>query len=179
MKIESPEFAVEDLDRFMDEFADHERVQLADRLARASARLQALAPRIPAAGGAGEGWTAHEVLAHVAVLSKFYGMLAYKIGRGDLTELDLLSNVGARDLAGEQMAQLPVETLAENAAADHKRTEAYLRSATASDLRRRCDMGHGRSLSAEEIARGPLVAHLELHLDQLESRLGRGSSAIS
>src|SRR6266849_9248040 len=103
MKIESTAFTQADLQGFLDEMLDRERMLLADRLERASERLSALGPRIKAAAG-GDEWSDHEVLAHIAVLSKFYGVLVHKITSGQVTEVDMLGNTNLRDVAGEQMA---------------------------------------------------------------------------
>src|SRR5713226_5754295 len=92
MKIESTAFTRADVEQFLDE--------LVDRLEKASARLAALGPLVPAGRGEGE-WSPHELLAHIAVLSKFYGVLVHKISHGQMTELDLLENVNLRDVVGE------------------------------------------------------------------------------
>src|ERR1700682_3099601 len=105
MKIESTSFTQSDLLQFLDDLLDHERLELADRLEKASARLGKIGPRIEAGSGA-DAWSHHEVLAHIAVLSKFYGVLVHKISSGQVTELDLLENVNLRDVVGEQMAQV-------------------------------------------------------------------------
>jgi hypothetical protein len=77
-----------------------------------------------------------------------------------------------RDPATEQMAQLPVADLLAQVDTDHQRTLAYLGSAPVADLVRSADIGGGVALTAIDIARLPLVAHLEQHLDQLERELG-------
>ncbi len=173
MKVESPAFTVTDVERASDELKHHERDVLADRLERASARLAELGRRAgtqPASSG--DGWNATEVLAHIAVLSKFYGMLTYKIGSGQMTELDLLGNVQVRDVLGEQLAQRPPAELVEMALADHRRTVEYLRSADARAMRRECVLDGGRAvMRAEEVAREALVGHLELDVEQLEGAL--------
>ncbi len=112
------------------------------------------------------------MLAHIAVLSKFYGMLTYKIGSGQMTELDLLGNVQVRDVLGEPLAQRPPAELVEMALADHRRTVEYLRSADARAMRRECVLDGGRAvMRAEEVAREALVGHLELDVEQLEGAL--------
>jgi len=112
------------------------------------------------------------VLAHIAVLSKFYGMLTYKIGRGQMTELDLLGNVHVRDVLGEQLARKPPAELVQMALADHRRTVDYLRSADAAAMRRQCVLDGGRAvMRAEDVAREALIGHLELHVEQLEQAL--------
>ncbi len=175
MRIESPAFTEREILGSLDEFRDHERQQLADRLEAGSRRLAELVRTLPSASGGGSAspdeWTAQEVLAHIAVLSKFYGVLTYQVGSGKMTELDLLPQVRDRDVAGEQMSSLPPEQLVAFAQRDHQRTIAYLRSADAAAMQRRALFGDGLSMSAWEIAQLPLCAHLEMHLDQLERTL--------
>jgi hypothetical protein len=177
VRIESPEFTEREILASLDEFRDHERQQLADRLEADSRRLAELVRNIPSTSGQGsapgDGWTANEVLAHIAVLSKFYGVLTYQVGSGKTTELDLLPLVRDRDVAGEQMSSLPPEQLLGFAQRDHERTIAYLRSADSEAIQRRAAFWEGHSMSAWEIAQLPLCAHLEMHLDQLERTLRR------
>ena len=182
MRIESTSFGPADLAGFIDDVIDRERLALIERLEHDSERLGEVAKRISHGGEVGSGpgaegdeptqqWTAHEVLAHLAVLSKFYGVLTYQIGSGRLSEIDLLGQVSQRDVMGERFAQQPPEVLAAGAQADHRRTLDWLRHAAPVDLRRRCDIGGGVSMSAEEMARLALCAHMEQHLDQLEAAL--------
>jgi hypothetical protein len=157
---------------FLDQYRDRERDLLVDRLAAASARLESLAGRLETANRSdGEGWTPHEVLAHIATVSKFYGMLTYKVGTGQITEVDLLETARLRDPAAEQLVQVPVADLVTQIRQDHQRTLAYLRSAPAVDMQRTADIGGGVAMSAIDIARMPLVAHLEEHVDHLEREL--------
>jgi hypothetical protein len=177
VRIESPAFTEREVREFLDEFGDHERRRLADRLEADSARLSDLAieslPNIPSPSGGESGpeWTGHEVLAHIAVLSKFYGVLTYQVGSGKVTTLDLLPQVQDRDVAGAQLSSLPPDQLLAMAQRDHQRTIAYLRSAETAALQRRAVFYEGLSMSAAEIAQLPLCAHLEIHLDQLERTL--------
>jgi hypothetical protein len=171
MKIESTDFTATDVQGFLDEMLDHERMVLADRLERASERLAHLAPRVKAGHG-DDAWSAHEVLAHIAVLSKFYGVLVHKISSGQLTELDLLSNVNLRDVMGAQMAEIAPSELLQMALADHARTLKLLRASEAPSLRREAKLEDGSMISADQIARLPLINHLELHVAQLERTLG-------
>ena len=172
MRGESATFQPADVERFLDEFLDIERAGLVARLEACSARLAELAPRIPRAAAPGTAsWNAHEILAHVVALSKLYGMLTYKIGSGALTEFDLMAMVNQRDAAGEALAQLDDGELLAMAPADHRRTLEYVRGASAADLRRRCRLGAGREMTAGEVLRLPLVAHLEQHVRQLEAAL--------
>jgi hypothetical protein len=174
MKIESPKFTAADLELYRDELNDHERLVIADRLERASSRLGELAARVDDQPAGDEpDWSPREVLAHIAVLSKFYGMLTYKIGSGQMTELDLLGNVNLRDVLGQQLAKEDPSTLVEMARADHRRTIQYLRSADAAAMRRECTVDGGRAvMRAEDVAREALVGHLELHVEQLAVALG-------
>ncbi len=177
MRIESPAFTEREILGSLDDFRDHERQQLADRLEAGSTRLAELVRTLPSASQGGSAspdeWTAQEVLAHIAVLSKFYGVLTYQVGSGKMTELNLLPQVRDRDVAGGQMSSLPPEQLLAFAQRDHQRTIAYLRFADAAAMQRRAIFWDGLSMSAWEIAQLPLCAHLEMHLDQLERTLRR------
>ena len=167
MKIESTSFTRTDVEQFLDEMLDHDRRLLADRLEKASARLAELGARVSAGQGDGE-WSTHELLAHIAVLSKFYGVLVHKISSGQLTEIDLLENVNLRDVVGEQMAQIAPPELLQMALSDQARTLKLLRGAEPAAMRRQARQENGELMSAIEVARLPLVNHLEMHLDQLE-----------
>jgi hypothetical protein len=172
MKIESTSFTRSDVEQFLAEMLDHDRHSLADRLEKASARLAEIGPRVKAGRGEGE-WSEHELLAHIAVLSKFYGVLVHKISSGQMTELDLLENVNLRDVVGEQMAQIEPAELLRMALSDQARTLKLLRSAEASSLQRTATQENGESITAEEVARLPLINHLEMHVDQLERAVSR------
>jgi hypothetical protein len=171
MKIESTAFTRADVEQFLNEMLDHDRHELADRLEKASARLAQLGPRVPAGGGEGE-WSPHELLAHIAVLSKFYGVLVHKISNGQMTELDLLENVNLRDVVGEQMAQIGPAELLGMALADQARTLKLLRTVEPASLRRQARQENGELMSAIDVARLPLINHLEMHVEQLERALG-------
>lgn len=167
MKIESTAFTRSDVEQFLEAMLDHDRQVLADRLEKASARLAELGPRVKAGRGEGE-WSEHELLAHIAVLSKFYGVLVHRISTGQLAELDLLENVNLRDVVGEQMAQIEPAELLRMALADQARTLKLLRATEIAALRRTAKQENGELISAAEVARLPLVNHLEMHVDQLE-----------
>src|ERR1700704_2308154 len=160
MKIESTGFTRTDVEQFLDEMLDHDRLLLSDRLERASARLAEIGPRVSAGHGDGE-WSQHELLAHIAVLSKFYGVLVHKISSGQMVDIDLLENVNLRDVVGEQMAQIEPAELLKMALSDQARTLKLLRSVEPSALRRQAKQENGELITAEEIARLPLVNHLE------------------
>jgi hypothetical protein len=171
MKIESTAFTRADVEEFLEGMLGHERDVLVDRLEKASARLAELGPRVKAGAGETE-WSQHELLAHIAVLSKFYGVLLHKISSGQMSEIDLLENVTLRDVVGEQLAQIEPAELLRMALADQARTLKQLRSVEPSSLRRAARMENGEMMSAEEVARLPLINHLEMHVDQLERELG-------
>lgn len=173
MKIESPAFTIDDLQGFMDTYLDRERNLLAERLQRASARLAALAPRITSEPGEDNDWNAHELLAHLAVLSKFYGVLVHRISTGQPPNMALMEAVHLRDSAGQQMSQLEPAELLRMTLTDHKRTIDTLRTTDPNQLRRSADLGDGITMTAEEVARLPLISHLEMHIDQLEKMLER------
>ncbi len=168
MKIESPAFTMHDVRSFMDTYQARERDLLAERLQRASDRLKALGPRVEAQPGDDGAWNAHELLAHLAVLSKFYGVLVHRVSGGKPLDMDLLQAVNLRDSAGQQMAKLDPGELLRMAVADHDRTIQTLRTADPASLRRSAEFGDGMTMTAEEIARLPLISHLEMHIDDLE-----------
>jgi DinB family protein len=172
VKIESPTFTVDDLKGFLDTYFDRERMILADRLQQASRRVSALGPRIKSERTDKEEWTAHELLAHIAVLSKFYGVLVHRIATGQLPSMDLMESVHLRDAVGHQMSLLEPPDLLRMVVADHDRTIETLRTAKPQDLRRPAEMGDGITMTAEDVARMPLVSHLEIHIEQLERLLG-------
>ena len=171
MKIESPSFTQSDLESFFDEQLDRERQLLIERLEAASSRLAKLVPRIPRDRSDGGAWTAHETLAHIAVLSKFYGVMVHRVAGGQVTEFDLLSNVNLRDVAGDQMAAMSRDELMQAIATDHARTTKLLRTMEPSALRKSVPLTTGGTVTAEWIARYPLVNHLEQHVEQLEELL--------
>ena len=172
MKIESTAFTRADVEQFMDEMLDHDRHELAGRLEKTSARLAELGPRVAAGSGDGE-WSPHELLAHIAVVSKFYGVLVHKISSGQMTELDLLENVNLRDVVGEEMAQIEPSELLRMALADQVRTLKLLRAVEPAALRRQAKQENGELMSAIDVARLPLINHLEMHVDQLERAVSR------
>jgi hypothetical protein len=174
VKIESPAFTLDDVRSFMSTYLDRERNLLADRLQNASDRLAALAPRVQAERGGESDWNAHELLAHIAVLSKFYGVLLHRVSSGQKPNMDLLEAVHLRDTVGHQMSQLEPADLMRMTLADHARTIKTLRETEPEDLRRSAELGEGITMTAEEIARLPLVSHLELHVEQLEKVLTPG-----
>src|ERR1700756_5567215 len=152
MKIESPSFTVDDLRAFMSSYRDRERDLLADRLQRISDRLGELGPRVQAQSGADDPeWNAHETLAHIAVVSKFYGVLVHRIASGKLDDMNLLEAVNLRDSAGRQMAELEPDELTRQAVADQQRTITTLRDVDPNSLERAARVDDGTSMTAEQV----------------------------
>ena len=174
MKIESPAFTLDDIRTFMASYRDRERLILADRLQRVSDRVAELGPRVISAVNDNDPeWNAHETLAHIAVVSKFYGVLVHRIASGKVAEMGLLDAVNMRDAAGRQMAELDPEELVRQALADHARTLKTLREADVDSLERSARIDDGTPMTAEQVARLPLISHLEMHVEQLEKQLER------
>lgn len=171
MKIESTTYTRADLQRFYEELFDRERLALADRLENVSARLAKVGPAIKAGPGDDE-WSDHEVLAHIAGLSKFYGVVIHRISSGQVDEVDLLSGTNLRDAAVEQMSQVEPSELLRGTLSDHARTVKLLRTVDAASLRREVKDSGGDKVTAEFLARYPLINHLEEHVAQLERSLG-------
>jgi len=171
VKIESPAFTMDDVKAFMSTYRERERNILADRLQRASDRLAVIAPQVTAQQSEGAEWNAHEVLAHLAVVSKFYGVLVHRIASGRLPDVNLLEAVNQRDSVGKQMAQLEPADLLRMALADHQRTITTLRTADPDSLRQTARVDAETTMTAEEVARLPLITHLEMHIEQLEKLL--------
>ncbi len=172
MKIESPEYTWANFSAFINEMEGHDRQVLADRLERASKRLAEIGPRVKPGRSEGGDWSAVEVLAHIAGLSKFYGVMLHRIITGRVTDLStFLQAAQMRDGAIDQMAGTEPAELLHATLSDHARTIAELRSADPAALRRAATLPEG-TMTAEEVARLPLISHIEMHVDQLEKLVG-------
>lgn len=181
MEIESPRFTEDDLRAFFDEVVAYERARpkdgltLVERLEAASRRLGRAAANIPPGGGrdpqpAG-GWTARETLAHIVLVSQVLGWATWAVASGEQDEITIMSFLSLRDVAGQGFAKVSTQELLEIAQGEHLNTMEYLCMADAEALARRAKVGPFE-LSAEEIGRLLLCAHIELHIEQLESALG-------
>ena len=171
MKIESPAFTMDDVKAFMSTYRDRERHLLADRLQRISDRLAEIGPQVSSRQSDEAEWNAHEVLAHLAVVSKFYGVLVHRIASGKLTDMNLLEAVNLRDAAGKQMSELDPAELLRMTLADHQRTINTLRTVDPASLQNSARVDDGTTMTAEEVARLPLITHIEMHVEQLEKLL--------
>jgi hypothetical protein len=171
MQTESASFTAADLPHFMEEILVWDVRATADRLRHANARVHQLAERIPdgAPTDAAE-WNAKEVLAHIAVLSRAYGVFAYMVAKGRLTELPLEGVIMQRDVVGAEMAAMPVAEIVAELDRQNQRTLEFLAAATPEELRRTLKVEHGE-VTADYLIRLPLVSHFEQHLDQLEAAL--------
>ena len=125
---------MDDVRAFMETYLDRDRQILAERLQRISDRVAELGPRIQQQGGGDGEWSAHEILAHLAVVSKFYGVLVHRIAAGKLDDLNLLEAVNMRDAAGKQMSELDPAELLRMTLADHQRTITTLRTTDPASL---------------------------------------------
>jgi hypothetical protein len=173
MKIESPEYTGDVMVANLNAMQDYDRQVLADRLQRVSKRLAEIAPKVKPGRSDGGEWSDVEVLAHIATMSKFYGVLVHRMVTGSISDLNLLQAAQMRDGAIDQMSDLEPAELLRMALADHDRTIKELRTADPAALRRAFPIPEGGTMTAEEVARLPLVAHLEMHVDQLEQAAGR------
>ena len=177
MKIESPAFTAADFARFHDEVAGVEQRSVIDRLRTASARMLAVSALVPDEPATNDGaWNPKEVLAHIAVVSKGWGVLAYLIAKGRLQEVDATTVITQRDTLGSEMMQLSPAGIAREAVTAHQRTIAYLETAPMAEFTApvRWDLGQ---TSADHIFRTILVGHLELHVAQLERMLQRDATS--
>ena len=175
MKIESAAYTKTDFENFLNVELDSERNQLADRLERASARLAKVGSRIKAGRGEGAEWNGHEILAHIAGFSKYYGVLVHKVASGQLTDVDLMSSTNIRDESIVQMSAMEPADLLRMALDAHARTVKELRTLDLAAFRNKANVEGGvwfSPVSPDFLARYPLVNHLEAHVEQLEKLLG-------
>jgi hypothetical protein len=171
VKLESPAFTRVDWEKFQTEVEGFEKQSVIKRLRAASARMLALARQVPDEPPTTDGeWNAKEVLAHIAVVSKGWGVLAYLIAKGRLREVEAATVVTQRDpLASELMPLAPLD-IAREAATSQQRTIAYLESAPMEEFTAPVHWERGPT-TADHIFRTILVGHLELHVSQLERML--------
>src|SRR5712692_8786302 len=91
---------------------------------------------------------------------------------GTVADVNLLDSVHARDIAIDQAAEQAPSDLLRTALIDHERTVKTLRSVDPGALRRTIRIDGETTMTAEELARLPLINHLEAHIEQLERSLG-------
>jgi hypothetical protein len=171
MQTESASFTAADLPHFLDEILVWDLKATGQRLRSAGVRLHELAKDIPdEVVESSQGWNAKEVLAHIAVLSRAYGVFGYMVAKGRLTELQLGDVISQRDTLGAEFAARPVAEILAEIDMQHARTLKFLAEASPEEMRRSVRVEHG-DITAEHLVRVPLVAHLEQHLAQLEEAL--------
>jgi hypothetical protein len=171
MQTESASFSAADLPHFLEEILVWDVKATAGRLRTANARVHELARSVQdEVVESSQGWNAKEVLAHIAVLSRAYGIFSYMVAKGRLTELKLEEVITQRDSLGAEFAARPVVEILAEIDRQHQRTLKFLGEATPEELRRSVRVEHGE-ITAEHLVRVPLVAHLEQHVAQLEAAL--------
>ncbi|GAC1334669.1 MAG: hypothetical protein NVSMB17_16630 [Candidatus Dormibacteria bacterium] len=170
MRENSNTFTSQDLSRFLNEIFDIETRNLADRLRRASERMNELAAEVSDEPRGDGEWNAKEILAHIAVLSRAYGVFSYMIATGRLTELNFGEVISQRDLEGDKYMAMSAAEVAATATEQHQRTLKFLERATPEQMLRECKVETG-SITAEYVVRLPLVVHLEQHVLELEKVL--------
>ena len=171
MQTESAAFTAADLPHFFEEILVWDVKATAERLRNAGARLHQLATRIADdSAPSSDGWNAKEVLAHIAVLSRAYGVFGYMVAKGRLTDLNMEEVITQRDVLGAELAARPVAEILEEIDKQHQRTLNFISEATPEELLRTVKVEHGE-VTAEYLLRLPLVAHLEQHVDQLDKTL--------
>src|SRR5207245_8924283 len=162
---------MDDVKAVMSTYRDRERHLLADRLQRISDRLAEIGPHVSSRQSDEAEWNAHEVLAHLAVVSKFYGVLVHRIASGKLTDMNLLEAVNLRDAAGKQMSEMDPAELLRMTLADHQRTINTLRTADPSSLQKSARVDDGTTTSAEVVSRLGMITHSELRVQKQENLL--------
>ena len=170
MRESSNAFTAADLPRFFDEMVQWDVRHTRERLRAASERMNQLAAQVPETSRADGAWNAKEILAHIAVLSKAYGVFSYFIASGRLSDLALGDVINQRDAEGDKYMAMSCMEIAAAATTEHQRTLKFLDGAALDDLRRECRV-EGGTITAEYVVRLPLVAHLEQHIEQLQEAL--------
>ena len=69
------------------------------------------------------------------------------------------------------MSELDPAELLRMTLADHQRTINTLRTVDPASLQNSARVDDGTTMTAEEVARLPLITHLEMHVEQLEKLL--------
>src|SRR3979409_2724411 len=102
MQTESAAFTAAALPHFFEEILVWDVKRTAERLRNAGARLHQLATRIADdSAPSSDGWNAKEVLAHIAVLSRAYGVFGYMVATGRLTALPPGDGINKRSGRGD------------------------------------------------------------------------------
>ena len=171
MKLESPQFTIEQIQSFVTDYFDHERDLLVSRLRKIVEQVDMLVSSVPE-GPAGDdvGWSPVETLAHMVTSSQYFGWLAHQVASKKGDPGDILEMLKLRDVVSGEAAQLPVETLSDQFRENIERTIRFIEKTPFEDLRTRFDYV-GRDMTAEDLIRIPLCAHLESHIEQIRAAL--------
>ena len=172
MKIESPSFTLTDLRRVVgDELAEIERRSVITRLRNASARMLAVAPRIPDSNPRTTASGMRRRCSHTSRWRQKDGRDRLLVAVGRMPELDGQQVIVQRDPLGMEMVAHEVDEIAREAAHAHERTLAFLERATLEEFYRPVQWELGTA-SAADLFRLMLAAHIEQHVAQLEAALG-------
>ena len=160
--------------------AARERVGLAKRLRAATAEIRRLAPLVSSERSEeqSEGWTAIEVLAHIAVLSGSFTTLALKAAAGQEANGELLEQIRARDVITPEFAKLPAEHLAQLAETYVDRVIRFLETPEPAAFGRPIRVAGDWLLSVDEVIRLGICAHLEMHIGQLTAAVKREGAVM-
>ncbi|HLF69788.1 MAG TPA: DinB family protein [Actinomycetota bacterium] len=172
MKTESPGFTREDVEGFVTDYLGRERGTLTARLRRVLDDVDTLVSDITSrtADGSDDSWNAIEVLAHMATTAHFFGRLAHMVA--SQREIgDLLPMLQMRDAVTEEAAQQGASALVQQLRENVERTIAFVEKTGPMDLRNPFDYV-GIQMTAEDLIRVPLCAHLESHVEQIREALG-------
>lgn len=169
MATPSDAFTAQDIQGFVTDYLEQEKRHLIARLRTISDQVTSLAGQVTPGDGAQEGWDALEVLAHMATSSQYFGWMTSKVLKGEGTG-EILQMLRMRDTVNAQAAAQGAEKLTAQLSENLERTIALVESTEPMDLRKTFDYV-GMPMSAEDLVRIPLCAHLETHIEQMKERL--------
>lgn len=169
MATESEAFTATDVQGFVTDYLEREKQHLIQRLRTISDQVSALAAQVGSADGVDQGWNALEVLAHMATSSQYFGWMANRVIKGEDTG-EILQMLQMRDTATQQAVTQGAEELAAQLAKNLARTIGMIEVADPMDLRKTFDYV-GVPMSAEDLVRIPMCAHLETHIEQMKAAL--------
>lgn len=171
MKSESPAFTSQDVAAFVTDYLDRERGTLVARLRRVLDEVDTLVSQIALkTDGSDESWNPTEVLAHMTTTSAFFGRVANMVASKKEVG-DLLPMLQMRDAVTSDAAQQGAPALAQQLRESVERTIAFVEKTDPMDLRSTFDY-MGIQMTAEDLIRIPLCAHLESHVEQIREALG-------
>ena len=171
MKVESPEFTEAEIDGFVTDYFEDERRGLIRRLEKIVEETDALVPAIQGREQTpDDSWSAVETLAHMATTAQFFGWLVHEVVTKKEIDVDIVGMIKLRDIVTNDAADLPPKDLAGQVRQNIERTIHFIKDVPYDDLRVRFQYV-GRELTAEDVIRIPLSAHLESHIRQMKAGL--------